>query len=185
MTRNAPGMRPQSDPVCCNLQSGRKQMSLNPNDFLGNSRLQNPDCRNLPQSGKPLDPSDTYDQIQIARDIYINNKTGGVPTPPVFDGKSARPTRVVKQIHFNQVPPLGTVLMIGGQRYELVGTSPYRRHDGRETRLLHWESHCPECGSRFTATSGLKANAVNRRCSQHHRAGVPVSGARRTWRGKK
>ena len=82
---------------------------------------------------------------------------------------------VYHKIHFNRPPKLSSVLMVEGQRYELITIEPHVRQDGSRTSILHWQSHCPECGEAFIATSGLQGKNVNRRCTKHHKRGRPVA----------
>ena len=91
-------------------------------------------------------------------------------------------TYVTKTIDFGAAPPVGTVLMRDGQRYELVALQKHVRQDGRPTALLIWRSHCAECAAPFEATTALKTTgAINRRCPLHHMPGraVTVSGRKR------
>lgn len=81
-------------------------------------------------------------------------------------------------IDFAAPPPVGTVLKLGDQVYELRDCKPYVRLDGERTTLLVWESCCPTCGDGFEAVTGLKARSVNRRCAGCHKAGKPVKGKR-------
>ena len=85
----------------------------------------------------------------------------------------------MSDVNFNISPPLGTVLMVQGQRYVLVGTEPFRRNDGTSTTLLKWASHCPVCADAFVASTPLKTRYISRRCPKHHRAGVPVARSRK------
>ncbi|WP_139797548.1 hypothetical protein [Novosphingobium sp. B1] len=82
-------------------------------------------------------------------------------------------------IIFTTTPNIGTVLKLDGQEFELVRVEPYFRLDGTPSTLLVWESTCPGCASTFEVKSGLKANAINRRCVGCKRVGKPVSGKRR------
>ena len=82
--------------------------------------------------------------------------------------------RVVRSIAFSKPPAPGTVLMIDGQRYEVVRTEPYRRKDGRMTTLIVWQSWCPETGHPFELKTGLRTKSINRRCREHRAPGRPV-----------
>ena len=44
----------------------------------------------------------------------------------------------MNHVQFQKTPPLGTVVMIQCQRYELVNTDLHYRTDGQPTVLLHW-----------------------------------------------
>lgn len=82
-------------------------------------------------------------------------------------------------INFTTAPNVGTVLKLDSQEFELVRIVPYLRLDGTPSTLLVWEAACPSCGCKFEVKSGLKANAINRRCGSCKRVGKPVSGKRR------
>lgn len=85
-------------------------------------------------------------------------------------------TYVTKTIDFGAAPPIGTVLMRDGQRYELVALQKHVRQDGRPTALLIWRSHCADCAAPFEVTTGLKTTgAINRRCQLHHMPGRAVT----------
>jgi hypothetical protein len=78
-------------------------------------------------------------------------------------------------IAFEMIPPLGTIIVHDGQRYELVRTEPYTRRDGHETTLLVWCSGCAECGAPFEFLTSLRKDGLNRRCDGHKRPGIPVT----------
>jgi len=86
-------------------------------------------------------------------------------------------------IDFALPPPVGTVLMLDQQAYELREARPASRNDGTSTMLLDWETSCPDCGTAFVVTTGLKTKSINRRCSACKRPDRPVKG-RRGRRGK-
>ena len=88
-------------------------------------------------------------------------------------------------LQFPEPPPLGTVLLVGPQRYDLIGTEPYQRADGKGTTLLRWYTHCPDCKAPFTATSTLTVNALNRRCETHKSPGRRVTPRRRWVKGRR
>lgn len=94
-----------------------------------------------------------------------------------MSGPMSRPqAHVTKTIDFGAAPPVGTVLMREGQRYELMTSRKHVRQDGRPTALLIWCSHCAECAAPFEVTTGLKnAGAINRRCALHHKPGRAVT----------
>jgi len=87
-------------------------------------------------------------------------------------------------ICFSVAPPLGTVLMMAGQRYLLIKHQPYLRADGERSELLSWESHCPVCGDAFVVTTSLKLTYLNRRCPIHHAPGRAVRDSRVIAPGK-
>jgi hypothetical protein len=82
-------------------------------------------------------------------------------------------------VNFQKTPPLGTVVMLQGQRYELVNTELYWRIDGQPTVLLHWQSHFPDCAAAFVVVTGLRQRYLNRRCPKYHRKGAPVTASRK------
>ena len=81
---------------------------------------------------------------------------------------------VPQSIDFDAPPFVGTVVMLKGQRYELVRLEPYTRKDGAESTLLIWSTRCPVCDDPFEVKSGLKGEP-NRRCIEHHAKGHAVS----------
>jgi hypothetical protein len=66
---------------------------------------------------------------------------------------------------------------IDGQPYWRVGTEPYRRPDGSVTGLAILFSFCADCGYGFTCKAAQTSEAfkaLQRRCDEHKRPGVPV-----------
>jgi len=91
--------------------------------------------------------------------------------------------KLTRDIHFEQPPDVGFILIREGQRYELMAHKPYIRRDGFPTTLLVWRSHCCDCGEAFEVVTGLVANGYfNRRCPAHHRPGRAVTMAGRKRR---
>jgi hypothetical protein len=86
-------------------------------------------------------------------------------------------THVVRSIAFSKPPTPGTVLMVEGQRYEVVRTEPHRRKNGRMTTLIVWQTWCAETGHPFQLTTPLTAKSINRRCPEHRSPGRAVSAA--------
>ena len=86
-------------------------------------------------------------------------------------------THVVRSIAFSKPPAPGTVLMIDGQRYEVVRTEPHRRKDDRMTTLIVWQSWCAETGHPFELKTGLRTKSINRRCPENRAPGRAVSAA--------
>lgn len=78
-------------------------------------------------------------------------------------------------VDFQNEPPIGTTLLVDGQRYELTSVKPHRCQDGSRTVLLDWCSRCPDCGRPFVVTTGLKGKYINRRCQAHRQPGKAVS----------
>ena len=85
------------------------------------------------------------------------------------------PATVVHKIAFTTPPVLGTLLMIDGQRFEVVELIPHRRRDGQQTVLINWASHCARCGQPFRQSTSMTAKFPNRRCQEHHAPGLPVT----------
>lgn len=81
-------------------------------------------------------------------------------------------------IDFALPPPVGTVLMLDQQAYELREARPASRNDGTSTMLLDWETECPDCRCSFIVTTGLKTKSVNRRCQGCKAPNRPVKGRR-------
>lgn len=81
-------------------------------------------------------------------------------------------------IEFIAPPPLGSVMHLDDQEYELIEVQPYDRIDGTASNLLVWSTICPTCKSEFKVKSGLRAKAINRRCSDCAKVGKPVKGRR-------
>ncbi|MCR9069494.1 MAG: hypothetical protein NXH79_11680 [Rhodobacteraceae bacterium] len=90
-----------------------------------------------------------------------------------------RKPRVVRRIDFRLLPRPGTVLMLDGQRYIVVGSDLHIRTDGETVPIILWQSRCAECGQPFECRTGLKARALNRRCEEHRRPGKAATAAGR------
>jgi len=88
------------------------------------------------------------------------------------------------KLAFSQTPPVGLVLSLDGQEYEMISSAPHQRKDGTPTTLLTWTTQCPDCGRRFQVTTGLVTKGLNRRCADHRQALKPVSGKRRLVKPK-
>lgn len=66
------------------------------------------------------------------------------------------------------VPPAeGTVILLEGQRYDLVAVEPKCRKGGDRTVILTWLTACPECGARFGVRTGRRIRDLTRRCIDH------------------
>lgn len=83
------------------------------------------------------------------------------------------------RIRFVSEPPVGLVITVNEQRYEVVGGLDHVRLDGEETRLTIWRSSCAECGAPFEFRAPATAPPQNRRCDDHKRPGVKVDPERR------
>lgn len=90
----------------------------------------------------------------------------------------------MNKIDFLSSPPIGTVVALDGQEYEMISSAPHQRKDGTPTTLLTWTTQCPDCGRRFQVTTGLVTKGLNRRCADHRQALKPVSGRRDLVRAK-
>lgn len=64
-----------------------------------------------------------------------------------------------------------------GQRYEIVDAFERDRRDGSVATILHWQSHCAECGEPFGFTTPAASAKFqpNRRCQKHKRPGCRVN----------
>ena len=92
--------------------------------------------------------------------------------------------RVVQRIDFRILPMTDTVLMLDGQRYVVVGSDRHVRTDGETVPIILWRSRCAECGEPFECRTGLKAQALNRRCEMHRRPGKAATAAGRKRVGR-
>ncbi|MBA4754572.1 MAG: hypothetical protein H2050_07060 [Sphingobium sp.] len=90
----------------------------------------------------------------------------------------------MNKIDFLSSPPIGTVVALDGQEYEMISSAPHQRKDGTPTTLLTWATQCPDCGRPFQVTTGLVTKGLNRRCADHRQALKPVSGRRDLVRAK-
>ncbi|WP_293462991.1 hypothetical protein, partial [Phenylobacterium sp.] len=107
-------------------------------------------------------------------------------TPPPFcptGGPGGAPL-VVREIDFVEPPPVGSVLLWKGQRFELAGSEPYVRRDGDESVLLTWSTYCAECAAPITVRSPLRSTGVSRRCAACAAPGRPVGGRRQRNRSR-
>lgn len=91
---------------------------------------------------------------------------------------------MTNKIDFLAPPSIGTVVMLAGQKYEMVNVDPYVTASGRRTSVLTWRTSCPTCAKPFDVTTGLVAKAINRRCPEHRAALKPVSGNRKKVKAK-
>lgn len=106
---------------------------------------------------------------------HFRQKSPACASCPPSPEDHAMPIPVVRKIAFAVPPTLGTLLMVDGQRFEVVGLVDHRRRDGTPTVLIRWASHCAECGQPFTQTTSMTAKNPNRRCPMHHAPGLPVT----------
>ncbi|WP_286864859.1 hypothetical protein [Sphingobium sp.] len=90
----------------------------------------------------------------------------------------------MNKIDFRSPPSIGTVVVLDGQKYEMITSAPHQRKDGTATSLLTWATNCPDCGQPFQVTTGLVTKGLNRRCADHRQALKPVSGKRRLVKPK-
>jgi hypothetical protein len=71
-------------------------------------------------------------------------------------------------------PAPGSRLLIIEQAFELTGSKAYQRHDGSTGIMLHWRTHCADCGTEFRTSSAVGGNAPTRRCKAHRAPGKQV-----------
>lgn len=95
-----------------------------------------------------------------------------------------RKPRVVHRIDFRILPMPDTVLMLEGQRYEVVGSDLHVRPNGETVPIILWQTHCAECGESFECRTALTARTLNRRCEKHRRPGKAISAAGRKRVGR-
>lgn len=74
-------------------------------------------------------------------------------------------------VNFVRPPEVGSVVVSGGQRYELISDEPHTRRDGSATTLLRWKSECAKCRTEFEFRTPLKQDWLNRRCAKCARPG--------------
>jgi hypothetical protein len=72
---------------------------------------------------------------------------------------------------------IGSVVMLGDQRYTLIGTQSFRRRDGSAGLMLRWRSACPDYGCEFLTASML--GSPTRRCRAHRQARRTVGAHRK------
>ena len=109
------------------------------------------------------------------KSLKNKRRLGGGSTPPI-KGLSAWAEKPAWG--HGREPEIGVVVSLDDQVYELVGSRGHTRVDGSATTILEWSTNCAACGTTFIATSGIKPNALNRRCTNCRRQGKPVKGKR-------
>lgn len=77
---------------------------------------------------------------------------------------------------FSEAPPLGTVLMIDAQAFDLIAIEDHARQDGTLGQLLTWAARCGECGQPYHVISTLRSTGIARRCRSHRKPGTRVPG---------
>lgn len=90
-----------------------------------------------------------------------------------FGAPNFRP-EAPQSIDFDEPPPVGTVVMFHGQRYEAIETEPYITKAGHEVTLIVWASHCARCAHPMTVKTTSKAKYVPRRCELCRQPGKRV-----------
>lgn len=85
-------------------------------------------------------------------------------------------------IDLNDTPPPGTVVWLDDQAFELVEIRDRSTRAGRAIRAAVWHTRCPECNAPFRTTSVLGGSLPTRRCREHRRPGMLVSGRRKIER---
>ena len=79
-----------------------------------------------------------------------------------------------KTLRLPDPPIIGMSVMHHGQRFELFAAEPYVTHRGVKSRVLHWRSHCSNCGQPYAISTGAAVWTLNRRCPTHHAPGRRV-----------
>jgi len=89
----------------------------------------------------------------------------------IFLWSSARMT-------FFEVPKASTGFVRDGQKYLYRGTWLSDEVEGKKTksRILIWDTKCPDCGDEFSVTTGVKnVKPPARRCPLHEVPTEPVT----------
>lgn len=60
--------------------------------------------------------------------------------------------------------PPGFAIEFRQQLYQPLRLRPYLNRLGQQTCLIDWLTHCPECGTEFTISTGLQFSGPRRRC---------------------
>jgi hypothetical protein len=78
-------------------------------------------------------------------------------------------------MHNAEIMKVGICIRWKGQPYLLMGIEPYRRRDGKPSRVLLWRSWCAECGETFDFKAPhRKLRDPSRRCQLHAKPGLRV-----------
>ena len=88
-------------------------------------------------------------------------------------------TALARRVRFGTEPPVGLVLVIDDQRYEIVGAIDHVRLDGSPTRLAVWRSTCFECGETFECKCPALMLPETRRCREHKMPGRRIDPERK------
>jgi len=79
-------------------------------------------------------------------------------------GRRRIPDAVPQGFGFAEAPPISTVVMFHGQRYELAAAKDAERRDGTPCISSHWLTLCARCAEPFRAWVVLPAKSPPRRC---------------------
>lgn len=149
------------------------------------------DKRDKNDLSHPFRGEPAFSADPVPRQVGQAGQNGGGVNPSPHLSRPSCPTvgpvavpLVVREIDFVEPPPVGSVLLWKGQRFELAGSEPYVRRDGDESVLLSWSTYCAECAVPITVRSPLRASGVSRRCAACAAPGRPVGGRRRRNRSR-
>ena len=60
--------------------------------------------------------------------------------------------------------PPGFGVTVGKQTFMAIGLRDHTRRDGGQTKLVEWETTCPDCGQRFRVMTTIVFTWPRRRC---------------------
>lgn len=69
--------------------------------------------------------------------------------------------------------PHGFAIESKGQQFRPVRVEPHVRKSGEPTRVIVWETECPDCKATFECISPLVFKAPRRRCDACRKPGKP------------
>jgi len=71
---------------------------------------------------------------------------------------------------------IGKTCQQSSVQFVCIEAEPYLTKKGKQSAVLTWEAHCPECGSPFEVKSGPRVDPSKfpLRCKQHRKPGVRV-----------
>lgn len=132
---------------------------------------------NNPAKDRPLKMYRLNELDQMDRDIaaaHHLNDSDADDTSLTPTTTTAAPAMVLA---FEQVPAIGTSVILNGQPYTFVAVELYIRKDGVASQWLTWEAPYWDCGEAFRVSLGLGGSkGVNRRCRKHRQPGSRVKG---------
>lgn len=99
--------------------------------------------------------------------LTVNAKPcGALPdVPDTTDPVLKAPPKAPQSFEFDALPPAGTVVMLHGQRYEMIGSEAFVRRSGEPATYSIWTSHCARCGGPFLARVLTPSKHGTRRCT--------------------